>query len=126
MERAIAQRRRRPKKVSDEARAVSVDQYSSKALSRALDVLECFPNEHMTLSLKEISNRNELPESSLFRILLTLESRGYLIQNADGTYRLSPSLLYGKVRERAEQLQEIARPHLQALATRFDETASLS
>ena len=120
------ERRRRPKNVTAEAREHSVDQYSSKAIGRALDVLECFSDEHTALSLKEISSRNDLPETSLFRILLTLESRGYLAQDRDGAYRLTPRLLYGKARERAERLRDIARPHLKELAMRFDETASLS
>jgi DNA-binding IclR family transcriptional regulator len=124
--RTAVQRRRRPKSSTHDTRALSADQYSSKALSRALDVLECFPDEYTALSLKEISSRNDLPESSLFRILITLESRGYLVQGHDGTYRLSPRLLFGKVRERAEKLREAARPHLQALSARFDETASLA
>ncbi len=123
---AAFQRRRRPKETTREGRALAANHYSSKGLSRALDVLECFPDEDTALSLKEISNRDALPESSLFRILVTLESRGYLVQANDGTYRLSPRLLYGKVRERAEKLKNVARPHLQALAVRFNETASLA
>lgn len=109
-----------------EAPVSVADKYSSKSVTRALDVLECFPDEHAALSLKDLSSLNGLPESSLFRILVTLESRGYLVQLGDGTYQVSPRVLYGKVRERAEELRTIARPHLEALATRFNETASLS
>lgn len=120
------QRRRRPKSATHAERQHSVDQYSSRGISRALDVLECFPDEHTILSLKDLGAKTDLPESSLFRILLTLESRGYLAQANDGTYRLTPKLLFGKVRERAERIKQIAKPHLQSLAMRFDETASLS
>jgi len=125
-ETAAVPRRRRPRSTLGQSRGPLGDQYFSKAISRALDVLESFPDEHTCLGLKEISGRNGLPESSLFRILQTLESRGYLAQAVDGTYRLTPRLLYGKVREQAEKLRDIAKPHLQALAMRFDETASLS
>src|ERR1700730_17057293 len=116
----IAQRRRRPKdKIDGEGAAV-------RAIARALDVLDCFTDEAPELSLKDIGEAVQLPESSLFRILLTLESKGYLIQNPDGTYRLPPKLLWGKVYDRAERLRSIIRPYLQALVRRFDETASLA
>jgi DNA-binding IclR family transcriptional regulator len=126
MQNVKAQRRRRPKNLGAPAAALSPEPYSSKAINRALDVLESFPDEFAVLSLKDLSARHELPESSLFRILQTLEARGYLIQGADGAYRLTPRLLYGKARERAEKLREVARPHLHQLAMRFNETASLS
>ena len=126
MQKVKEQRRRRPKSLPGNGLGQKADPYSSKAISRALDVLESFPDEYTSLSLKDISVRNELPESSLFRILQTLESRGYLAQALDGTYRLTPRLLYGKSRERADKLRAIAKPYLQELAMRFNETASLS
>ncbi|MGB9606131.1 MAG: IclR family transcriptional regulator [Bryobacteraceae bacterium] len=118
-------RRRRPKqKRIQEGDAAPA--YVSKAVARALDVLDCFSDRHVTLSLKEISGLVPMPESSLFRILVTLETRGYLEQNPDGSYQLSPKVLFGRLHERAERLRQLARPHLQKLATRFDETASLA
>jgi IclR family acetate operon transcriptional repressor len=117
----IAQRRRRPKdkKVNGEGDAV-------RAIARALDVLDCFTDQTPELNLKDIGEAVQLPESSLFRILLTLEGKGYLVQNPNGTYCLPPKLLLGKVYERAERLRVILRPYLQQLAGRFDETASLA
>lgn len=120
-------RRRSPKRTKSAAgEPASGEKYHLRAIGRALDVLECFTDERRELNLKEIRGLIDLPESSLFRILLTLESRGYLIQNADGSYRLSPTLLLGKLHERAEKLRERVRPFLQSLASRFDETASLA
>jgi len=121
------QRRRRPKhSVSTQHARESGEQYHLKAITRALDVLECFSDERSNLGLKEISELMDLPESSLFRILLTLENRGYLTQNADGSYCLPPKLLFGKLHDRAERARIIVRPFLQQLASRFDETASLA
>lgn len=122
------QRRRRPKHpVSTPGHPrESGEQYHLKAITRALDVLECFSDERPNLSLKEIGDVIDLPESSLFRILLTLESRGYLTQNTDGSYCLPPKLLFGKLHDRAERARAVVRPHLQQLASRFDETASLA
>jgi DNA-binding IclR family transcriptional regulator len=122
----VVHRRRRPKNTTNGTRSLTSNHYSSKALTRALDVLECFSDEYTALSLKDLRCRHDIPESSLYRTLATLELRGYLVQSSDGTYRISPRLLYGKVRERAEELRDIARPHLEVLGARFDETASLS
>jgi DNA-binding IclR family transcriptional regulator len=122
---AAAPRRRRPKKAAPPSGGNS-EQYASKAISRALDVLDCFTSEEPQLSLRQIASRMELPESSLFRILLTLEGRGHLRQNADGTYELTRKVLFGKLYERSQALRELARPFLEKLVGRFDETASLA
>lgn len=115
-------RRRRPKRRSETAG----ERYHLRAIERALDVLDAFTDHPQELTLKDLSGLLAVPESSLFRTLLTLESRGYLLQKADGAYCLPPKLLYGRVHERAEKLREQMRPYLQKLARRFDETASLA
>jgi DNA-binding IclR family transcriptional regulator len=123
------QRRRRPKGGASAARKrgdLISEQYYSKTIGRALDVIECFSDGQPTLSLKEINRLVRLPEASLFRVLLTLESRGYIDRNADGSYRLSRKVLFGKLLERADNLARIAHPELQNLASRFNETASLA
>lgn len=117
-----AARRRRPKQQI----ALPAGRYRLKALNRALDVLEYFTERQPRHSLKDISQLAHMPESSLFRILLTLKQRGYLEQNPDGTYQLPPQLAYAQLYRRAELLKAVARPHLAALSTRFDETASLA
>jgi DNA-binding IclR family transcriptional regulator len=121
------QRRRRPKgEPAQRTSAVPGGQYQLKAISRALEVLDGFDDGQTSLSLKEIAARRRVPESSLFRILLTLKGQGYLLQNEDGSYRLADKLLYGRVHERAERVKRVLRPHLQSLVRQFDETASLA
>lgn len=125
---AATQRRRTPKASLTPVTDLSAasDQYQLKAITRALEVLECFGDEQTSLNLKEIAQSVNSPESSLFRILLTLKSRGYLLQNQDGSYRLPDKLLYGRVYERAERFRQRIRPHLRDLVARFDETASVA
>jgi len=118
----VPSRRRRPKRRSE----TEVEHYRVRAVDRALDVLEAFTERRPELTLKELSVLLGLPESSLFRTVLTLERRGYLVQRADGAYCLAPKLLWGKVHERAEQVRVAMRPFLQELSRRFDETASLA
>lgn len=120
-------RRRSPKwtlQNADPSRS-SDEQYYLRSIGRALDVLDVFDGV-APLSLKEISLRVKLPESSLFRVLLTLEKHGYLQQNTDGTYQLSKRLLFGWLVNRADALRELARPELERLANRFNETVSMA
>lgn len=124
----LAQRRRRPKRHPELSLAGNpgTSNYQLKSVSRALDVLDSFADDRPEQTLKSLSQLIHMPESSLFRILLTLESRGYLIQGADGAYMLAPKLLLGRRYERAERVRQAVRPLLQNLASRFDETASLA
>lgn len=118
--------RRRPKKMDPEVGRDGSDRYQSRAVTRALDVLEQFPDGATVYSLKELSHRTGFPESSLFRLLVTLEARGYLHQESDGAYRLSDRVLRGKQYERATQLREKVHPLLVQLARFCNETTSLA
>jgi DNA-binding IclR family transcriptional regulator len=100
-------------------------QYYLRSIGRALDVLDCFDGVN-PLSLKEISLRVKLPESSLFRVLLTLEKHRYLRQEVDGTYHLARKLVFGWLVVRADTLREIAHAEMEKLANRFNETVSLA
>lgn len=101
------------------------EQYYLRSIGRALDVLDCFDGVS-PLSLKEISLRVKMPESSLFRVLLTLEKHGYLRQNVDGTYHLARKLIFGWLVVRADTVRQIARAEMEKLANRFNETVSLA
>jgi DNA-binding IclR family transcriptional regulator len=122
-----AQRRRPKWAAAERAPAVaSESRYQTKAIARALDVLEAFDDGRTALNLRDLNRLTGLPESSLFRVLITLQGRGYLQQSEDGAYRLAPKVLLGKLFEQAERFRELARPKLQALASHFNETASLA
>ncbi len=127
---ALPSQRRRPKWAIAESKRPAVDQgdgpYHSRTISRALDVLEAFSEERPALTLKDLSRAIGLPDSSLFRVLVTLQSRGYLQQNDDGSYQLARKVLLGKLSERAECFRELARQELQSLASHFNENASLA
>ena len=101
------------------------EQYYLRSIGRALDVMDCFDGT-APLSLKEISASTGLPESTLFRVLLTLEKHGYLEQAVDGTYQLAPKLRFGWLVEEANALKVKARPELERLANQFNETASIA
>jgi DNA-binding IclR family transcriptional regulator len=121
-----AVRRRIPKWALKSATdATDNEQYYLRSIGRALDVLDCFDGTS-PLALKEIGVSTGLPESTLFRVLLTLEKHGYLEQAVDGTYQLAPKLRFGWLIEEANALKVKARPELERLANRFNETASMA
>jgi len=120
-------RRRLPKWALENSESPSSgdEAYYLRSIGRALEVLNCFDGQ-TPLSLKEISNQTRLPESSLFRVLRTLEHHEYLQQHRDGTYQLSPRLIFGWLVRAAEHVREVARPEMEKLVNAFNETASLA
>ena len=70
------------------------ERYHIRATLRALDVLEAFSAERPTLSLTEVGQAIGLNASTTFRLLATLESRGYVEQDAStGRYRVGVAVL---------------------------------
>jgi len=68
--------------------------YQIRAVERALDLLSTFSTSEPELSLTELSARLDLNPSSTFRLLMTLQSHGYLEQNPDNRkYRLGVACL---------------------------------
>jgi DNA-binding IclR family transcriptional regulator len=118
-------RRRIPKWALHSNDSSANEQYYLRSIGRALDVLDCFDGK-APIALKEISIATGLPESTLFRVLLTLEKHGYLKQAVDGTYQLAPKLRFGWLIEEANTLRDKVRPELERLAQRFNETASMA
>jgi DNA-binding IclR family transcriptional regulator len=118
-------RRRVPKWAMQSGKASTDGQYYLRTIGRALEVLNCFDGQ-IPLSLKDICARVKLPESSLFRVLLTLEKHKYLQQHHDGTYQLAPKLIFGWLVQAADRVRAIARPEIERLARTFDETVSAS
>jgi len=118
-------RRRIPKWALRSNDVAANEQYYLRSIGRALEVLDCFDGK-TPLALKEISHSTKLPESTLFRVLLTLEKHGYLEQATDGTYQLAHKLRFGWLVEQANALRLKIRPELERLAQHFNETASLA
>jgi DNA-binding IclR family transcriptional regulator len=118
-------RRRIPKWALKTGEAASADdQYYMRSVGRALEVLNCFDGQ-VPLSLKELGMRTGLPESTLFRVLLTLERHEYLQQGRDGTYQLAPKLVFGWLAQSANKVKVAARSEMERLANTFNETVSL-
>src|SRR6516165_7870777 len=93
--------------------------YVIQSVSHALDVLEQFNGNVDEIGVTELSKRLKLHKNNVFRLLATLEARGYIEQNrASENYRLGIKCLHlgrhfiehmGLVRQARPILANIAR-----------------
>jgi len=101
-------------------------EYMIQAVSHALDLLEQFHGDDVDeLGVTELSKRLKLHKNNVFRLLATLESRGYIEQNkATENYRLGlKSLELGQTFIKKMGLLHQARPVLEELVDESNETA---
>ncbi len=62
------------------------DQYFSRAVGKALQILELLQAQEAPLSLSEVTRKIGLTKASTLRLLRTLAYSGYVSMNADGAY----------------------------------------
>jgi IclR family pca regulon transcriptional regulator len=102
-----------------------------EALARGLEVITAFaPHRPATarpsMSLTEVATATGLARPTARRILLTLQELGYV--RADGSgYALTPRVLeLGVAYVRSTGLWDVARPHMEELSARTDESCSVA
>jgi len=102
--------------------------YVIQSVSHALDVLEQFTSEADELGVTELSKRLKLHKNNVFRLLATLEARGYIEQNkATENYRLGLRCLrLGQRFVLQMGLLRQARPVMSQLAKASHETAFIT
>lgn len=101
--------------------------YLIQSVSRALDLLEAFSPKERALGVTDLARKLKLHKNNVFRLLATLETRGYVEQDR-GTerYRLGVKLYeVAAVFLHHLDLRRQSRPHLEALAVKSGETAYL-
>jgi IclR family acetate operon transcriptional repressor len=76
------------------------------------------------VSLVQVAEVTELPKSSAFRYLATLEARRFVERDDAGDYRLGLAFLPFQSRQ-LELLTQRARPRLEQLRNKFEETVNL-
>src|SRR5215510_2156476 len=99
--------------------------YMIQSVSHALDVMEQFNGNVDEIGVTELSKRLKLHKNNVFRLLATLEARGYIEQNrATENYRLGIKCLHlGRRYIHQMGLVRQARPILGDLARQCRETA---
>lgn len=91
------------------------EKYTVVGLERGLRLMTLFSDERPALTLSELARGLGLSRSSVFRLVYTLKSLGFL-QRSDNRYRLGPRVLtLGFDYLASQDLVDLARPQLQAL-----------
>jgi IclR family pca regulon transcriptional regulator len=97
-----------------------------EALARGFNVISAFSLSHLALSVSEVAAATKLARPTVRRLLLTLESLGY-VRSANGVYFLTPKVLeLGTAYISAQGMWDIARPRLEALVEKTKESSSMS
>lgn len=99
--------------------------YPIRSVDRVCDILDTLANSPDGVTLTEVAETTGLPKSSAFRYLSALESRHYVARGHDAaTYRLGLAFRPQHTRGIA-RLAELARPALERLRDKLDETTNL-
>jgi DNA-binding IclR family transcriptional regulator len=124
--RNLQKKRGRPAKAKPQVKTDGHDQYFSRAVGKALEVLELLQSEPEPLPVNEISQRIQLSKTSVFRLLRTLETIGCIVVDGRGQYKLASGIHAVTPTQWLSKLLRISLPHLQSLSRELGETASLA
>jgi len=102
-------------------------EYKVKSVDRALHLLEIMAEEKREVELAELCKKTRINTTTLYRLLQTLQSRGFVAQDPHtGSYRLGLKLLeLGHAVVDQIELRRIVLPFLQELMEKTGETANL-
>jgi IclR family KDG regulon transcriptional repressor len=102
--------------------------YRVPMVEYTLRIIKALSETTTDLSLKEVSERTHVGRTSAFRILFTLKQWEYVCRNpSTGKYRLSAKLAELVLKPVSQKsVVHLARPILEQLHTRFDETTNLA
>ena len=106
----------------------STDKYNVPALERGLRVLQEFGRGGGTLGAPELARRLNLPRSTIFRLLATLETTGFLERVESGNdYRLGMAVLrLGYEYLSSLELSELGHPVLTRLCDHIGHPCNLA
>lgn len=91
------------------------ERYTVPGLERGLRLLQLFDRQHTRWSAPDIARELEVPRSTVFRIIQTLERLGFVERN-EGVYRLGPAILrLGFEYIASLEISEMARPIVEQL-----------
>ncbi|XQW83608.1 IclR family transcriptional regulator [Thalassotalea piscium] len=103
------------------------NKYAVPALDKALDVLEFLATQDSPKSQSEIATALKRSANEIYRILVNLESRGYLFRDESGKYKASLKI-YNLSRRISpiDQMRQCALPHMEDLAVNTGQSCHLS
>jgi IclR family KDG regulon transcriptional repressor len=97
-----------------------------RVLLKTLDILEAIKQNPETMALADLSRKVGMPRPTVYRILTTLEARGYLDRQSDGSYRMATkffSLQSDTTKE--QELLRVAKQPMERLSAECKETVNL-
>lgn len=98
-----------------------------RAVERIFSVFDAFDADHTKLTLQEISERIGLSKATTFRLVNSLDKKGYLVRLEDQRYCLSMKILrLAGVVASGLNVRDIAHPIIVELAQESGETVSLN
>jgi DNA-binding IclR family transcriptional regulator len=101
--------------------------YRAPALEKGLDILELLSREESGLGLAEIARRLDRTVGEIFRMIVVLETRGYIAQGAGDRYGLTSRLF--EIAHRTplvRRLTAVAQPVMRALTATVNQSAHLA
>lgn len=97
-----------------------------RSLDRGLQILNCFSENHLSLSLTEIASLTNLSTSTVDRLLKTLTEMKYLEKNYQKKYTIGEKMYkFMEIMTNRSNLRDISTPILTNLRDIYNETASL-
>lgn len=112
-------------RIDDPAEAAK-SRYAAPALDKGLDILELLSKAEQMLTLNQIAKLLGRSVNEIFRMVVTLEQRGYLIADND-QYRLSLKLFeLAHHHQPIRSLVTTALPHMRELANRTMQSSHLT
>lgn len=107
---------------------VGQTRYRAPALDKGLDILELIAREGIAMTPSQIAAKLKRSVSELFRMILTLEARGYIAQSGDqqGFDLTNKLFALGSARSQVAALLEIALPIMQELTREIDQSCHLA
>lgn len=102
--------------------------YQAPALDKGLDILEYLSSQSVPLSQTEIATGIDRSPNEIYRMLMSLESRGYVLRDeVSGKYRLSLKLFHLSHRHSpVDELRKAAQYPLEELANTIMQSCHLS
>ena len=112
--------------VDDSAADAGKARYAAPALDKGLDILELLSKTEQMLTLNQISKQLGRSVNEIFRMVVTLEQRGYLIADNDH-YSLSLKMFeLAHHHQPIRSLVSTALPHMRELANRAMQSTHLT
>lgn len=97
-----------------------------RAVVRAIEILMSFTAETPELSLSELTRKVQMPKSTVYRLLLTLEQHKFIERTGQDRFRLGSALIVlGQLALNSRDLLQLALQPMQALRDRTGESVHL-